>query len=447
MGLIATIKNKFGKKPPVGETGTVMGAWGMTAQKFAAIDDDLARAKGTDIYNKIKHNDGVKIGLTIKSGGVLSKGWKLNPAVEEGDEGYDKALEQSEFVEDCFNTMQGSFDDVLEELVMDSLACGVAIAEKNYTLRDDSKIGYDSIKPKDPVNYMFEYDEYMNLAGMTLVNQTALDPEKFVILTNNKKHGSLSGQSDLRSAYKYVWAHDSLMQWMLIFMERYAIPIATGKHEPTATKEQREEILKVLSGIKNGTAVVYPNTFDVELLQAVAGESGFLNCLAYCDKNIVKSIIGNTLTTDAGDAGSRALGQVHQDVLEIYITRLKRRIEEFVDESLVRDLIDYNFADPLYPNFTLVVSEKDIATLAETIFRLVTAEVVIPSESWIREYLGLPAREEDAIVPVPDAAQGGNGGGNGNNIPPANTPNNPQNKPADGIVPSGNTSTDGNQAK
>ena len=100
------------------------------------------------------------------------------------------------------------------------------------------------------------------------------------------------------------------------------------------------------------------------------------------------------------------------------LKKLRRKLEESVDEQLVRDLIDLNFPERFYPNFSLQLDEKDLTSLTEAIFRLVSCEAVNPKESWIREYLGLPAREEIAEEPAPEPATPPA-------FPPKQDPNNP----------------------
>ena len=174
------------------------------------------------------------------------------------------------------------------------------------------------------------------------------------------------------------------------------MPIAKGTYPIGTSKEIQNDLLAVLSKIQTETAIVHQDDQTVEYMTANQSDKGsYQEILEYCGKQITKAILGNTLSTDEGTrVGSLALGKVHQDVLKLYITKLKRQIEEYVDENIIRDLIDYNFTERLYPNFVLPLDEKDMATLSEVIYRLMSVGEIDTRETWTREYLGLPAKEE-----------------------------------------------------
>jgi phage gp29-like protein len=196
------------------------------------------------------------------------------------------------------------------------------------------------------------------------------------------------------------------VQWWAIYLEKYGMPTVKGT-VPTGTPQaQRTELLNALKSIQQETALVHTIDQTVEFLTATlpaTGTGGFESAIAYCDKQIVKGLICQTLTTDEGErVGSMALGKVHESILDILLKKLRRKLEEMVDEQIIRPLIDYNFAQRFYPNFALSIDEKDVSGLSEAIFRLVSCEAVDPRESWIREYLGLPAREELEPEPIPE---------------------------------------------
>jgi len=206
----------------------------------------------------------------------------------------------------------------------------------------------------------------------------------------------------LRAAYKYYWLKDKMLQFWAIFLEKYGAPTAKGTYPRGTPKTLQDDLKTVLDKIQQETSIILPDEMAVELLEAArSGEtSGFERLITYCDKQMVKCLLGQTLTTDEGRrTGSFALGRVHEDIQEIVIRRMQRKAEEWVDETLIRPLVDYNFAEHYYPNFSLPLEQGNIRELSESIFRLVTCEAVDPRESWIREYLALPKREN---LPEPE---------------------------------------------
>lgn len=367
-----------------------------------AISDDLVDRKGTTEYRLMRHDPDVKAGLMIKSGGVLTKGWELSP-VDDTPE----AKEQVDFVQAVFDGMPGSLDDILEDILYDSLVYGTSVAEKVWTISRDSRFTYQAIKVKDPASFLFVTDDYNNvtsirqeLPGFPVIDN--LDPNKFVIHKYQAEHGNPYGTSDLRAAYKYWLGKTEVVKYMLAWMERFAIPPIHGKVPAGASKSQRDALFKILDRVQKATSIVTDDNQLIELIEAQATATEvFVRVLDWFSAQIVKSLLGATLTTSEGArVGSMALGKVHADVQAIFIRKLKRSIEELVDEQIIHQLIDYNFAAPLYPNFSIRLDDKDLTELSEVYYRLTQTGIVDPRETWIRDALGLPMREELPTVPT-----------------------------------------------
>lgn len=88
------------------------------------------------------------------------------------------------------------------------------------------------------------------------------------------------------------------------------------------------------------------------------------------------------------------------DVLSFYLQKLQRDLEETViNEQLIQRLIAYNFAPGTpCPTFTLgKIDDGKLQTATALISALVAGNVIAPNETWIREYLGIPAAEQDGL--------------------------------------------------
>ncbi len=395
---------RFGK-PDTTEQGSVRGSRYLSDMaKWPAVDDDLLSKRSDALarYRVMRHDPEIKAALTILVGGLLARGWEVRPGIGEDEAGIKVAQMQCDDVQRAFDEMPGSVDDVLDSLTRDMLTLGTTIGERVYQIGTDGLVGYAALKPKDPTMFFFSLDEFNNVTGLhVLVDGTKreVDPAKFWLLANNAEYGQPWGTSELRAAHRWYWLKEKLTQWWAIYQEKFGSPTAKGTYPVGTGKAIQDELLRVLQSIQNETAIVVPENTRVELLEAARGNSsgvqGFQQMIQYCDQQMVKAMLGNTLTTSEGNrVGSMALGKVHLDTQELIITRLRRKIEEFVDEQWIRPLCDYNYAKPIYPNFSLLLDDKDIGSLAEALFRLISCGEVQAGESWIRDYLGLPAREE-----------------------------------------------------
>ena len=403
MKLLDSIVNfaKRPKKPQEGEVGkTVEGMLCIRGYGYYAIKDDLTEKKGISVYDQMVTDPDVKSALVLKVAGVLGKGWKFNAGVERDDPGFDAAETRATEVTDLINSMPGSFDDKLERILWDGLKVGVGIAEKVWELREDGKIGLKDLKSKNPGGFTFELDDFNNVVGMNLLGMGGIipvPPEKFVWFTYQGEYGRPWGVSDLRPAYKYWWFKDQFAKWWAVHLEKFGSPPVKGSYPKGTSKDSQDKLLAVLKDFQHDTALVVPDDVTVELLVADMGSSaqqtGFGAGLTFCTHQIIKAILGQTLATEQGATGTYAQAKVHADVLSLYIRKLKRQFEEFVDEQVTRELVDYNWSDGIYPNFTLTINDGDVMVLAGMMVDLVKGQLVNPREPWIREYMGMPERD------------------------------------------------------
>jgi phage gp29-like protein len=404
------------RKPEMNELAAAdrfAGALGRAASYNA---DDLVSTRGFEIYDRMQRDAQVAACLNVKKFAVLSRGWQVHPAGQSPE-----ALRAAEFVRFCLEDMRGSVLDALYK-TLDAVAKGFSVLEINYKIIEGGRfggmIGLASIKSKDPSQFKFQVDEFLNVRGLTtspspslsrrgdrssplskggLRGVDALPPEKFIVYTYMPRYESPYGMSDLRAAYKHWWSKDIILRFFNVYLEKYGSPTAMGSYQRGMPKSQQDELLKVLDKIQQETAIVIPEDVKIQLLEAQrGGEAGYLEALAYHDKQIAKAILGQTLTTDEGlRYGSFALAKVHLDVLRMHLEKLKRDLEETVmREQLIRRLMEYNFGSAEHcPRFSLgTLEQRDLAVVGDLVTRLITGGVIAPDETWIREYLGLPEK-------------------------------------------------------
>ena len=411
-------------KPVLQETAVVQGVALLGAlSPLAFASESLPGGEGYLTYRKMQHDPQVKACLSTKKMAVLSRGWEVHPASEcPGD------VAVADFVRTCLNEMRGSVLDVLYDS-LDALALGVAIQELNWRLRPDGMIGLQSIKAKDPAYFLFETDPFLNITSIRgLPARTSprvgtesrgmarhapslaegeLPVEKFVIYPYQPSYSNPMGTSDLRAAYQSWFVKQQLMRWWAKYLEKFGMPTVAGSYDPKAGygPKQQREFLGLLAAVHNESALVHPSDMDVKLLEAArVNETGFDEAVAYLDRAIAKSLLGQSLTSDSSDRGSTyALGQVQQNVLSFYLQKLQRDLEDVVmNEQVLKRLVGYNFP-PGTPCPTFHLGRVDDDRLAATgllIQQLIAGQVIAPDEPWIRSYLGLPSAPSESASPM-----------------------------------------------
>jgi phage gp29-like protein len=400
------------ERPVLQETAVVQGVALLGAlSPLAFTSESLPGGEGYLTYRKMQHDPQIKACLSTKKFAVLSRGWEIHPASEAAED-----VAVADFVRTCLNEMRGSVLDVLYDS-MDALALGVAIQELNWCLRDDGMIGLASIKAKDPANFLFETDPFLNIlsirglpaltsplkgmlagGGVGGLAEGELPKDKFVIYPYQPSYANPMGSSDLRSAFQSWFVKQQLLRWWAKYLEKFGMPTVVGGYDAKAgygVKQQRE-FLSLLGAVHNESALVRPSDMTVELLEAQrVAETGFIEAIAYHDRSMAKSLLGQSLTSDSSDRGATyALGAVQANVLSFYLQKLQRDLEDVVmNEQVIKRLVGYNYPPGTsMPSFHLGrVDDDRLAATAALIQGLITGTVIAPDEPWIRSYLGLPS--------------------------------------------------------
>jgi phage gp29-like protein len=371
--------------------------------------DDLVVKKGFGIYDEMQRDAVVKSALEVKKFAVLAKPWRIIPAT---DSKKDEKI--ANFVEWSLRHVRGEVTGVLYE-TLDALAKGFSVGEMVWEISKDEWEGnliLKAVKAKDPSYYDFEVDEYLNIKRLLLSpggSEATIDlpPEKFLIYSHNGKYSQPWGASDLRSVYKHWWCKDFLIKWWQLFCEKYAMPSLVGYYKTGTPLEKQNQLLTLLSKIASDTAIILPEEISdtiAEIYTARDPRILYESAVNYHDTQISIGILGETLSMQSpgkSSSASYAMASVHQDTLIAQLEKIKQALQALVNERLVTPLVRYNFAGARLPKFVFQpLKEEDISEKVDRIWKLSQVGEVVPGESWIREYLSLPKKED---VPITDS--------------------------------------------
>ena len=122
------------------------------------------------------------------------------------------------------------------------------------------------------------------------------------------------------------------------FAEIFGRPIREGTYN-AFDEEARQKLLKDITEMGGAGVIVHPDSTELKLVQAqnVSGGGDLYEKLgAYCNSEISKTVTGNTLTTEAGDKGTQALGTVQKEGEE--------DINFFVKQTIL-NILNYEMTD------------------------------------------------------------------------------------------------------
>jgi phage gp29-like protein len=141
---------------------------------------------------------------------------------------------------------------------------------------------------------------------------------------------------------------------------------------------------------------------QIELLEASrAGNVTYESLCDYMDRQISKRVLGQTLTTEVKGDGSYAASQTHNEVRGEILEADADLLDERLNETLIRWIVDYNFAGVTqYPKLSTRTKEKETQKDLAERDKLVLKDIggiQVPKRYFYETY-GYPEPEEGEDV-------------------------------------------------
>lgn len=171
-------------------------------------------------------------------------------------------------------------------------------------------------------------------------------------LDGNAQNGFLNGCID-SLIWAFLFKNYGLKDWS-IYVERFASPGVIGKYPTLMNHTDKAKLMEAVRNWGNLFKATIPNECTLELLtDTTKGTTKelFKDYTDYWDKNISIRVLGQSLTTDIGDVGSKAASQTHNEVREDLVIA-DMILVSYVVNRLIKNLIDINFPGVIeYPKF------------------------------------------------------------------------------------------------
>ena len=212
--------------------------------------------------------------------------------------------------------------------------------------------------------WWFQYDKENKLRFRSKENSwpgEPIGPMSIIVPRNNPKFDNPYGESLLSKVYWSINFKKAAFKYWVEFTEKYGSPFAIGKPPRNAGKKEYDELHEKLIEMVRGSAVTIPNDATIEFLNnnSKASADIFKELTNFCNAEISKAILGQTLTTEAGDKGARALGQVHDNV-RMDLAQSDQLMAETCFDILIRWTVDINFGVNIEAPHFKYFHEEDI---------------------------------------------------------------------------------------
>jgi len=199
--------------------------------------------------------------------------------------------------------------------------------------------------------------------------------------------------------------HYGLADWSA-FVEKFGMPRAIGKHAKDATKQVVQDLLDMLKYLGTDGHAVFPVGTEVDFLEAGRSTEPFSPLIEWAEKKQSIGLLGQTLTTDIGEVGSRAAAVVHESVKAHILKSDIQQEARMMREGFLRQIVELRWPNKVKPVPHWVrdlVEARDVAVEQLDLNRLRAArEFNMPLDPEVEyELAGLPMPKQRAIQPEP----------------------------------------------
>jgi len=320
----------------------------------------------------------------------------------------------ADFVREVFSGLRGFHNTIYG--LMSCVPCGFSVVEKVWE-EQGGRFVYAKLKNWTQDRFSFKKEtsgEYSLMLENGWAAKEAANGLKFTVLTHMPENNQPWGHALYQNVHWYWYMKRHGVKFWAISTERFGAPITHATIPDNEFSNPGSKVREVVESFiatvhkTSAPSIITPQGVEIVLKEAnhagaLASYEGFIKFL---DDSMAIAILGQTLSSNVSDSGgSYSLGKVHErvrmDILSADITML----ETFVNDELIKPLVDFNFPDVgSYPKWRIVRPDtEDRKVLAEVISTLVGAGFDGVPMSWIHEKFGIPIPGEGEKVLVPPA--------------------------------------------
>jgi len=386
MGLINRIKNVFSEKNDTGKRPYPLGVIATRqAFLFSALNEllpnpDVILQKNNETletYKNFLYDAHVSSCVQSRKAGVLSLNWEIN-------RGGTKSTE-SEFIEEIFNSL--NLRQIISEM-LDAPLFGFKPIEI-YWSEVEGKIVPKELKGKPSWWFEFDSNNMLRFKDRHKPNGVLLPNKKFLLLQHNATYDNPYGESILAKCYYPVIFKKGGMKLWSVFTQKYGMPFLHGKIGLGKGQEEAYELFNVLEKLQQDGIAVTEEEVNIDILESskTSSEDVYKNLLHFCNAEISKAILSQTLTTEQGDTGSYAMSQTHLQVRKDVVDADKQLVEYWLNK-LIEWIIEFNFESVSeMPRFVMYEEQDVDMTLAQRDQTLSsTGQVKFTKEYFKRNY-------------------------------------------------------------
>ncbi len=279
--------------------------------------------KQIETYRELTSDAHVFANMQQRKAGTLSLKWELKKQGKAQNYDYAAGL------------LRGLDIDTLLSNILDAVFYGYSVLEIMWEYRDG--LWYPATVEEKPQEWFFFDDENNpRYRGEAASDGVILPENKFLVVQHQASYYNPYGEKILSRCYWPVTFKRGGYQFWVTFTEKYGMPFLLAKQPRSYTKEEAQTLLDALEKMLTDTMAVVPDDSTISFLEGSRSYSSdvYKKFLDFCNSEISKAVLAQTLTTEIQERGTYAASKTHLDIYHHLVQGDKRLVEKTINRLL-----------------------------------------------------------------------------------------------------------------
>ncbi len=379
---------------------------GLTVEKLARIFKEADAGdvlRQMELFEEMEEKD-CHLGSELQKRKLAVLGLDFE-VVPYSDRKADKQAAQ--LVQDALE-FEGLEDAIID--LLDAIGKGFSVCEIMWRLKGD-RVLIDRLKHVPPKRITFgDRDEMRLLTDADPVLGMELPENKFVTHRFKARSGHPTRAGIIRTcAWMYLFKNYSIKDWVT-FAEVYGMPLRLGKYDANTSPEDKQKLIQAVVQLGTDAAGVISKSTEIEFIQSIknAGDNIYEALANFCNREMSKAIVGQTLTAEVGSNGSYAASQTHNEVRRDLTKADAKALMETLRRDLIDPLVRFNMGDGVnLPWLKPDLSEPEDQEKSAKTYSILIKDCGLPvSKKHVYEKFGIPEPQkgEDILMPIQNQA-------------------------------------------
>lgn len=375
---------------------------GLTPKRLARIfraADDGDVLEQMELFEEMEEKDPHLFSqLQTRKLAVTGLDWEVQPF---SDEEPDKTV--ADFIDEQLKGIE-NLDDIFIDM-LDAIGKGVSVMEIEWGTGTDGADIIENIEYVHPKKLVWNSrTDEMEICTREFPSGAALPENKFVVHKYKAKSGHTSRNGILRVvSWMYLFKNYDVKDWVA-FCEVFGMPLRLGKYSAAASEDDKKALMEAVYSLGSDAAGIVPDSTLIEFIESQKTTSVeiYEKLARYCDEQISKAVLGQTLTSDSG-GGSYAQSKTHDEVRHDLTAADAKALAVTIRRDIIRPLVEYNFGvNANIPFFTFDCQEADDQKETVEIYKTLVCDMGLKiPESHIYKKFNIPKPEDGEKVLEP----------------------------------------------